>query len=213
MSLLRLLTAGKSLVGLKDTPSPYQVTSQRLLPKFNSKKNPFRTTAKPDLSPLRGSATEQELALAPASVQESAESNSTAAASAPVVAKPVEAPVNKPQPVTAPQVVQRPAASQPGKIGSTLSGLFSWRRAKPAQPAVPRFGKPMVQAELSLEKIRVVRNDLSDSDLEVVRVKRAAKPAAQPQVPVAPAPKVEKPADPETTWNRVTGRLFGAGKA
>jgi hypothetical protein len=56
----------------------------------------------------------------------------------------------------------------------------------------------MVQAELLLERVRVVRNDLSDSDVEIVPVK--------PQDPRA----VEKQAD--GGWEKVTGRLFGAGK-
>src|SRR5467141_2933232 len=41
MSLVRLLTTGKSLVGMQDNLSRYRLTKQRLLPKFNSKKNPF----------------------------------------------------------------------------------------------------------------------------------------------------------------------------
>ena len=41
-------------------------------------------------------------------------------------------------------------------------------RVKAAKPAIPRFTKPPVQGELSLDKIKVVRNDLSDADLEVV---------------------------------------------
>jgi hypothetical protein len=41
MSLMRLLTSGKSLVGMQDNLSRYRLTKQRLLPKFNSKKNPF----------------------------------------------------------------------------------------------------------------------------------------------------------------------------
>ena len=44
MSLLRLLTTGKSLVGVKDTESRYRVTSERLLPQFGSAKNPFSST-------------------------------------------------------------------------------------------------------------------------------------------------------------------------
>ncbi len=46
MSLLRLLTAGKSLVGMRDAESRYRVTSQRLLPHFGSTRNPFSNRAK-----------------------------------------------------------------------------------------------------------------------------------------------------------------------
>jgi len=41
---------------------------------------------------------------------------------------------------------------------------------KSARPAVPR---ETVQGELSLDKVKPVRNDLSDSDLELAKVKRA----------------------------------------
>src|SRR5437763_1274534 len=36
MSLIRLLTAGSSLKGIKDRRSPYKMTQQHLLPKFGS---------------------------------------------------------------------------------------------------------------------------------------------------------------------------------
>ena len=46
MSLLRLLTTGKSLVGVRDTESPYRLTNQRLLPQFDPTKNPFSSSRK-----------------------------------------------------------------------------------------------------------------------------------------------------------------------
>jgi hypothetical protein len=51
--------------------------------------------------------------------------------------------------------------------GSKLSSLVS-QRPKPARGAVPRSNGVAVQGELSLDNIKVVRNDLSDADLEVV---------------------------------------------
>jgi len=45
MSLVRLLTAGKSLVGLKDGQVRYRMTDPRALPKFGSSKNPFQSKA------------------------------------------------------------------------------------------------------------------------------------------------------------------------
>ena len=48
MSLLRLLTTGKSLVGVRDTESRYRLTSQRLLPQFGPARNPFSSRGKPD---------------------------------------------------------------------------------------------------------------------------------------------------------------------
>src|ERR1035437_10191334 len=46
MSLLRLLTTGKSLVGLKDLESRYRLTTQRLLPQFGPTRNPFSSNGK-----------------------------------------------------------------------------------------------------------------------------------------------------------------------
>jgi hypothetical protein len=48
MSLLRLLTTGKSLVGLKKPENRYHLPGQTALPKFGGKKNPFRATVFPD---------------------------------------------------------------------------------------------------------------------------------------------------------------------
>ena len=45
MSLMRLLTSGKSLVGLETVESRYRMRSRHLLPKFGSTKNPFATPA------------------------------------------------------------------------------------------------------------------------------------------------------------------------
>ena len=39
------------------------------------------------------------------------------------------------------------------------------------------FGKQPVQGELSLDNVRVVRNDLTEADVEVVRATPIAKPA------------------------------------
>src|SRR5260370_41129343 len=41
MSLMRLLTAGRSWVGLKDPVSRYQMGRPGMLPKFGSGRNPF----------------------------------------------------------------------------------------------------------------------------------------------------------------------------
>jgi hypothetical protein len=53
--------------------------------------------------------------------------------------------------------------------------------------------KPAVQGELSLEKIQVMRNDLSDTDLEIIPAKKQAPlvknvPVQQPENIPAPEP-------------------------
>jgi hypothetical protein len=89
-----------------------------------------------------------------------------------------------------------------------LRGLFARSESKTAKSAIPRFPKPAVQGELSLERIKVVRNDLSDADLEVVPARASSAPAA-----TAPAPRlIEKAEGAKTAWGRVTSRILGAGR-
>jgi hypothetical protein len=71
-----------------------------------------------------------------------------------------------------------------------LKRVGSWfaPRKKQPKPAVPQFTKAPLQGELSLDNVKVVRNDLSDADLEVV----PAKPAPAKPKEAAPAqPRVE----------------------
>ncbi len=177
MSLMRLLTAGKSLVGIKDTQSRYRIMDERLLPKFASKANPFRGTTKPGpalvSAQIAGSTPEQQ----PRPVSPSGQGVS----------------------------VNRPERSR------WLAGLRRLLRrgeAPGAKSAIPRFNEPMVQPELSLDAVKVVRNDLSDSDLEIVPA--TAQPAAAPSEPARAEPALESAAGP--VWTRVTGRLFGTGE-
>lgn len=142
MSLLRLLTAGRSLVTVRDTETRYRVTSQRLLPQFGSGKNPFagREAATPSLAaapedrvqPVSPSATDEKSARAKALWLRAAERMSL----------------------------------WTGKLGGHLSRAH----AKPAKPAVPQ--KAPVQGELYLDRVQVMRNDLHDADLEVVSARR-----------------------------------------
>ena len=88
MSLVRLLTAGKSLVGMKDTENRYRMTSQRLLPKFGSAKKSVsrsrkqsrrrRSAAREDRAPKRAP---ERSAAAPSRAAETGGSPSGAAGS------------------------------------------------------------------------------------------------------------------------------------
>jgi hypothetical protein len=88
--------------------------------------------------------------------------------------------------------------------------MARWFQGRPklSTSAVPRFGKPLLQGELSLDSIKVVRNDLSDSDLELVPVRPAPEPASE-----VPALKTTtKPGPSGQAWSRMGSRLSGAGK-
>lgn len=210
MSLLRLLTAGRSLVGLKKTEVRYHLPDAKALPRFGSKKNPFRATVLPEkvdpapenLSPSPEAQLNVESAGAGAGVE---------AAGASVAghvkcdysgdAKEDQEKVNPDQPI-------KPPATTGGGRGAGLKAFLLWGRARKSKP---RGGAPrgaLVQGELSLDRVKVVRNDLSESDLEVVRASQAEPskvPAGSPAIPakttgVAPA------------WSAAAGRLLGLNK-
>jgi hypothetical protein len=122
---------------------------------------------------------------------------------------------------TAPQARSEPATVAKSEWKRKLAGWIGKlrfhrqpKKSKRATPARPARGP--VQGELSLDAIQVVRNDLSDSDFEVVA--RKAGPTAKPAA-VAPAPGQSEPApmptpapDPEAARGRMAARLFCAGK-
>ena len=202
MSLLRLLTAGKSLVGLKNTEYRYSV-APGLLPEFASKKNPFRAGARPQAGGVPAELAPAALVTGPDEVN-SAHSGTGSDGAAMICA--AEAPKAR---ATGSDQVERRLSEETRKDSPVgWRAFLPWMRRRRPKPVIPRFHKTMVQGELTLESIKVVRNDLSDSDLEVV-----------PTKPIAPTPP-DKPArrasiEPRTngsSWERLTGRFLGAGK-
>lgn len=264
MSLLRLLRAGKSLVG-RESSGHYRLLNGPALPKFGSDKNPFREPARtrqsrtrpempatvaapvessnpepmvaPSTQPVRcessaavnpkrktarksvpeekHSAMKAEIKTAAAPDSEPASSPNQSVAAAGNGSAGSETPRHlsaspKKTVVAATASVLKAGARAAARLAQLNSKLnpVSWRtRAKGGARALPFTDKAMVQGELSLDRVKVVRNDLSDSDLEIVPAKKPT------QVPL-PAPVLataEK--SPEGAWGRMTGRLFGAGKS
>lgn len=66
-----------------------------------------------------------------------------------------------------PTARKAPSGGWVSQWGSKLSSLVS-QKPRPTRSAIPRFNGVPVQGELSLDNIKVIRNDLSDADLEVV---------------------------------------------
>ncbi len=81
--------------------------------------------------------------------------------------------------------------------------LGRWTKNPFRSTAIPSRHASVVQGELSLEKVKPVRNDLSESDLELI----SRKPAAQENVFAAPAPGVEI-AQKLSLFSRMKARLF-----
>lgn len=98
---------------------------------------------------------------------------------APREAESAPAPVSEAKTVSAPPMI-KPAPAKPARASSWKDKLNPFRSVEPIAP--PMIGA--VQAELSLEGVKVVRNDLADADIEVVPVKSQTK--STPEVPVLP---------------------------
>ncbi len=101
----------------------------------------------------------------------------------------------------APPAPAKSSASSPLRFPP---GRWTFKRNPFSSRAVTVAVQPAVQSELSLEAVKVVRNDLSDADLELVPLlKRTA----------SFAPRVQpRPHAITRMWERLTARLFGAGQ-
>lgn len=178
MSMLRLLTTGKSLVGLRSNESPYRLTNQRLLPRFGPTRNPFKSSSKSEPAQIEARFIGDE-----GGKGASREEGGSAKARGPTPAAFPSGAQDRPASATADKrgftnALQQRAAALFGECKQKLAGIFGRGRVKAAKPIIPRFMKPAVQGELSLDRIKVVRNDLSDADLEVVPAKVPNAPAA-----------------------------------
>ena len=79
---------------------------------------------------------------------------------------------------------------------SKLNPISIWRSPAP----VAQIAQGPVQSELSLDSVKVVHNDLSDADVEVVPIK--SRTADKTAVPVLPPPK--------KSWEYLAERMFHA---
>jgi hypothetical protein len=85
------------------------------------------------------------------------------------------APVFARTPKPAPQPAAKPARA------AWTAKLNPFRAPEPVAPQLPAA----VQPELSLDAVKVVHNDLSDADVDIVPVKSHAAPIAAPVLPPA----------------------------
>lgn len=185
MSLGRLLTAGKSLVGGQEVTSRYRMHEHLRLPKFISPRNPF--------------ATEAGAAKAASHEAEVESKRPVRVASAPPAS--TDAPPER--------AVHR---ESPGGANRRLSQW--WDRVNPFSRAAsatqrvealnPCFSKGSVQGELHLDRVRVVRNDLCDADLEIVPAKKS--PAPDKRAPSVA--HVGPTASTDSAWRRLSARFF-----
>ena len=160
MNLGKLLGTGKSIIG-GGKPAAYRTDKRFYLPQFVSPKNPFANPAAP--------ATQAELPKPPP--QDS-----------PVVL------VKKTTPSWA-KTQKMPVSSVQGATARATTWVSKLNPAAIFRAAPSSAGKIVtpVQAELSLEKVKVVHNDLTDADVEIVPMK--SRPAREPAADLPPAKK------------------------
>jgi hypothetical protein len=155
MSLVRLLSMSQSVDGKADQPSRYKMAPP--LPKFAPVKRPI------SLAPTKPENAESTKVMdTPSLFTEAAATQSTAPA-------PLSQAPEPPVGVLSIGVFQPASAAvetaAPEKKQGPLARFFNVFRRKP-QPI--RLEGPVVQAEWSMDKVKVVRNDLSDADLDLV---------------------------------------------
>ncbi|MGA3283604.1 MAG: hypothetical protein ABSD57_03995 [Verrucomicrobiota bacterium] len=160
MKLGTLLAAGKSLALRRRGESPYRANKQFYLPKFGSPKNPFASANQPGeaISP-------EEAAAAPVKTPITV-----------VAAKTQKLPTFSPAPRAANHrstTVKKPAlpAQKPRRSVKWMSRLNPFASGSTFLVARGENAKIPVQTELSLDAVKVLRNDLSDVDVEVVPLK------------------------------------------
>src|SRR6267154_305785 len=129
MSLMRLLTAGSSLKGIKDRRSPYKMTQQHLLPKFGSGREAEERPPVPQPQ-LRAPRVGKQMA-----------------SSAELLQRKENTPVNVAETIAGSQTQPAGSASPAGAAPSRWARLKNPFRP---QPPVRRVTAPL-QAELSLD--------------------------------------------------------------
>jgi hypothetical protein len=204
MSLLRLLTSGKSFVGGQDSISRYRVTGRGLVPKFNSKRNPFRATIKPEPTRADFKASQAPAKAETVPIAQVPPGSSDTLPSTPGKEK-SEVQGTALRPASGTSLSRAKLGGLIGWCAAKMRGWFA-RAPKPIQPAIRAFPKTPVQPELSLASVRVVRNDLSDTDLELVPAqtvmqKGTAAAVGIPRQEIAAPKKVKSELQPTTAMS------------
>ncbi|MBI3877645.1 MAG: hypothetical protein HY300_17080 [Verrucomicrobia bacterium] len=254
---MKLLSAGKSMVGIREGHTKYKVTKANLVPHFSesgqpaklakhghtgegrkaeAEKNPFKSANQKQTQLLLETperAEEAEKTDKPGepmfSVETVVNREGPAAADAPAAAETLtgqaeaEATV---KPVAEPAAKAKPHARQPKSSGAVRDAAARKRepevtvverKRKPKSAALvrlaalakgPRRKTPSKPGEFWLKRLKVVRNDLSDADLEVVPAKGAKAGAARQ--PATPKPQAPRGAVARFVKSRKLARLVSA---
>jgi len=211
MSLKQFLVVGRSFIGIRDTKSPYELRKENLLPRFGEAPRGSREKRGTEQPMVQADWIEQQkVGSEPESASEVTELAREEAQSLGTVA-PVQ--VAKVEGATSAESGSPFSAPVPSVVRRSKSGRAVSARRHRGWLNLLTFGllgrgkeqQPLVQAELSLDRIKVVRNDLTDSDLElVIRKKKKKVSPEEAQAGVEPRPPQR--------WSRLTARLFEMGQ-
>jgi hypothetical protein len=169
---MHLLAAGRSVIGIRREPGPYRMNQENLLPKFNAD---CKSASAAILPPHSGRPEMEAAAVSPPDM---------AAVAAAFAGNP--------------ERVLGPGAAELGWWHRALGRLL--RRGGKGRDAALEKRRP-VQQQLSLDSVRVVRNDLTDCDFQVAPQRTLARPGAVKQTPAPRQPL-------GMVWNRLSARLL-----
>lgn len=186
MGLSKLLAVGRSVRSVTEQPARYKMTQQNLLPTFGGAK-----------------ATEaQAVEIDPPAAEATPEPGTIDMATWTAAAETAGTPKSKRGPDRTAEFVDATKKLRP------FGGCW-WFKNPFARTAPPKPENGPVQTELSLDSVKPVRNDLSDSEVELGGV--PVRTGVPPGIPTAP-----KALPDQTTavtggfWQRLKKRLFGA---
>ena len=179
MSLGKLLLTGKSLLGANGEAHRFRVNKRVALPKFGSNRNPFASGAQ----------------------QERAEARPTAAFPTEAKVRATNAPA---PPAALRKLSPAHALKWAGELGQKLNPLAMWKRQPAAASSAAARVTAPIQRELSLDAVRVLRNDLSDADAE-------AGQSSGGKAPVRSSAVSAMTAKAEVAMDHISSKFFGTG--
>jgi hypothetical protein len=162
MNPFRLLTKGSTIGGLKERPGAYKLLEKSVLPNFAGPK--LKAPTLPHLEPAgTQSAFFRRL-------QRKAEKPAALDVGPAPASAPSPTPTQAPSPPAAPAAPAQELSTRPGMWSRLACMAGNWKRQWSAWRKPQPFQSPSIQTELALDKVRVIRNDLCEDDLEVVMI-------------------------------------------
>ncbi len=202
MNPMQLLTVSKSLMGIKDATGRYRMAEGNLLPKFNST---IRVVPPAPMAKAEAVRPAMELSIEDQSTARP-EAKSKKSTTTPVLTQAREIILKRG--LFALEVCSKACSSMTSVLEKIKPLSYLKDRQTRAKPQKIKSVKPALQGELSLDRIKVIRNDLSDTDLEIVPVTHLEQPKR-----LEPVRDLEAGSAPtKAPWGRLMSRIFGVGQ-